>query len=317
MSTEHKYITNYEEIVNYTNEIYNQVSVKRFRAYIYERYTPICVCGSGNSYVVAKGITKIINQVTGIVTFAKRPRELLYYNCDNLERIIFVSFSNTRTEYEQVKVLSKNSVILSFYADQNEQPDNIAILSRNNAQWNKKVFFNSPQAVMVPIEFVYYSLSNRVINSYCDWQKKFSGLVYNGTFPIRIAVIAGDWCEFAANDLKNKFEESPFGIVDVYEKRDLSHGKFISFWKQEYVKVIYLKQHFTSEYETYLIQYLQSHPKFELMESRHNGIEAEIDLLQAEQTYIYEMCKMNSIDFGNNLVDEFSKKIYKYQGKII
>ena len=130
-----------------------------------------------------------------------------------------------------------------------------------------------------------------------------------------IDVFIGDNSECAGYDLESKIVESGIYRVELHEKKNFSHGRFINYEHLSHNKNIYFKQKTTSLYETKLLEYLEKDENF-IIESRFDGILCEYDLLIASQYLIYYISNFLNIDISKPAYNEDAMKIYFYKGEL-
>lgn len=316
---ENRFIENYNILKAREKIPFCEDSVRSFNEYVTKNRTPILVCGSGSSYIVAKGIAKIINSLTGIVTLSMTPRDLLYYNTKETNRLIFFSYSGNKSEFFDVikKKMIDDVVFITCYNKNCVEDYNICIY--NEREYNCLKGFNIPESVVVPLIFTYQSLTNKRIQyKYNFWEKCFEKMHFSNLSEIKLCVFSGDFTSVAAHYIKTIFEESAYGCVEVFEKRDYAHGKMASCPSRADERIVYLKSGLETEYESAFYQYIsQNFKNIALWESEYIGIEAEIDLIQAVQSFIFILCKNCDMDFGRNILSPCDKNIYQYPKSII
>ena len=130
-------------------------------------------------------------------------------------------------------------------------------------------------------------------------------------------MIHGDYTTSAALDMESKIVESGIYRVTMHEKKNFSHGRFIS---MEYFRpdvLIYLKQNSTTNYEDKLLKYIESQNiDYIIIESAYDGLLAEFDLLIASQFFMKQISELINIDLSKPSYTDEAMEIYKYIGKL-
>jgi hypothetical protein len=132
-----------------------------------------------------------------------------------------------------------------------------------------------------------------------------------------IDIFYGDYVDTAAIDLESKLVESGIYRVTMHEKKNFSHGRFIT--NEHYCgdAIIYLKTSKNDSYERKLIEYLNKNSnELLIIESQYEGLIAEFDLLIAIQFFVANISKLLNIDLSKPEYTEDSMIIYRYSGKL-
>ena len=119
-------------------------------------------------------------------------------------------------------------------------------------------------------------------------------------------------------DLESKIVETGIYRCTTHEKKNFSHGRFITLEKYPSDVQIYLKLKKDTKYDDELLKYLSIYSKnliiLEPDEENNNGI---LELLIYSQLFIYEISKLLKKDLSNPDYSEYSMKIYRYNKEII
>ena len=119
-------------------------------------------------------------------------------------------------------------------------------------------------------------------------------------------------------DLESKIVETGIFRCATHEKKNFSHGRFITLEKYPSDVQIYLKLKKDTRYDNELLKYLTIYSKnliiLEPDEENNNGI---LELLIYSQLFIYEISKLLKKDLSNPDYSEDSMKIYRYNKEII
>ena len=132
-----------------------------------------------------------------------------------------------------------------------------------------------------------------------------------------IDIFIGDNSECAGYDLESKIVESGIYRVELHEKKNFSHGRFVTLEHFEPDAIIYLKNKNVSKYEQTLLKYLTMFDdKLIIIESEYDKIIGEFDLLIAIQYFIKNISKLLNIDLSKPTYSDESMKIYKFKGEL-
>ena len=119
-------------------------------------------------------------------------------------------------------------------------------------------------------------------------------------------------------DLESKIVETGIYRCATHEKKNFSHGRFITLEEYPSDVQIYLKLKKDTKYDNELLKYLKIYSKnliiLESDEENDNGI---LELLIYSQLFIYEISKLIKRDLSNPDYSEDSMKIYRYNKEII
>lgn len=292
--------------------------------------------GTGGSYAGALFASKVINILYGANTYTLNPRDLLYRNNDNINKVILFSYSGTTNDIitsvrdfdnKNVYVITKgefqNIVLKTGILKKN-------ILSyRTSSNKGKERGFLSFEGAVAPaaIFLKYYlaktnsniDVNDFIHNSIHYWYEEMEKLIDKTAVAKMkknklINIFRGDYVDTACYDLESKLIESGIFNCLIHEKKNFSHGRFINYENLDNNFSIYFKQCTTTEYETQLLKYLGNNCI--LIESKYDGILAEFDLLIASQFIIYYIGKILDIDVSKPKYSEEAMKIYFYKGDL-
>ena len=313
---------------------YNSISKIDF-----ESLNTLACIGTGGSFAAANFASKVINNLYGSNTVALYPRELLYRNTKKINKALLFSYSGTTkdilegcknfdnndkyiiTKGEKRKVSSKTKIstknIISYRSNSNKSSEK-GFLSFEGAV--------SPSALFLKLYFEKNNLKDvdgfikKSINYWTNYFKNYfknnkeilEEILVKGNL---INVFTGDYVTSACIDLESKIVESGFLNVLVHEKKNFSHGRFINYESLSKKINIYFKQKDVNRYEEELIKYLNNKNMI-IIESNHNGILAEFDLLIASQFLIYYISNFLDIDLSKPAYSEEAMKIYFYNGEL-
>lgn len=292
--------------------------------------------GTGGSYAGAYFASRIINLLYGCNTYSMYPRDVLYRNNNNINKVVLFSYSGTTND---IITSVKNFNMENIYIVTKGELQNIVlktdILKKNILSYRtssnkgqERGFLSFEGAVAPAAIFLKYylykincsiNLDDFIIKSINYWNIKIEKLIdkefiRNIQKNKLINIFRGDYVNTACYDLESKIIES--GIVNciVHEKKNFSHGRFINYENLNNYFSIYFKQKSTTKYEQELLKYLDN--GILLVESEYDGVLAEFDLLIASQFIIYYIGKTLDIDVSKPKYSENSMKIYFYKGDL-
>lgn len=292
--------------------------------------------GTGGSYSGAYFASKIINTLYGCNTYAMYPRDVLYRNNDNIDKIVLFSYSGTTADIIQsVKNLDNANIYIVTKGELKNIVLKTGVLKKNilcyrtSSNKGKERGFLSFEGSVAPASiFLKHYLDK--INSYIDfnsfisesinyWNNQIEKLITNEVVKYMkehnlINIFRGDYTDTACYDLESKIIESGVFNCVIHEKKNFSHGRFINYENLSNKYSIYFKQKTTTRYEKELLKYLGD--KNILIESLYDGILAEFDLLIASQFIIYFIGKALNIDVSKPNYSEKDMKLYFYNGEL-
>lgn len=291
--------------------------------------------GTGGSYASAYFASRVINSLYGCNTYALYPRDVLYRNNVNINKVILFSYSGTTNDIiNSVKDFDSKNIYLITKGELKTIVLKTGILKRNilsyrtSSNKGKERGFLAFEGAVAPaaILFKYYlekSMGNIdaiefIKDSINYWDEQIAKIIVNNAVKIKenklINIFRGDYVNTASYDLESKIIESGIFNCIIHEKKNFSHGRFINYENLKNNFSIYFKQKATSPYEIELLKYLETNCL--LIESKYNGILAEFDLLIASQFIIYYIGKVLDIDVSKPKYSEVAMKIYFYKGKL-
>ena len=291
--------------------------------------------GTVGSYAGAYFASKVINSLYGCNTYALYPRDVLYRNNANINKVILFSYSGTTNDIiNSVKDFDSKNIYLITKGELQTIVLKTGILKKNilsyrtSSNKGKERGFLAFEGAVAPaaILFKYYLEKNKdnidaiefIKDSINYWDEQIAKIVVNNAAKIKenklINIFRGDYVNTASYDLESKIIESGIFNCIIHEKKNFSHGRFINYENLKNNFSIYFKQKATSPYEIELLKYLETNCL--LIESRYNGILAEFDLLIASQFIIYHIGKVLDIDVSKPKYSEAAMKIYFYKGEL-
>ena len=292
--------------------------------------------GTGGSFAGTYFSAKVINLLFGCNTYSLYPRDVLYRNNTNINKVILFSYSGTTNDIiNSIKDFSKENIYMITKGEiqnivQKTKISKKNILSyRTSSNKGKERGFLSFEGAVAPAAiFLKYYYSKVGTNFDVDdflkksmdyWNKILDkmiskDLVEKITNKKIVNLFRGDYGDTACYDLESKIIESGIFNCIIHEKKNFSHGRFINYENLNNNFSVYFKEKTTSKYELELLQYLKDNTL--IIESPYNGILAEFDLLIASQLIIYYFGKRMDIDVSKPKYSEEAMKIYFYKGDL-
>lgn len=292
--------------------------------------------GTGGSLAGAKFASILINDIYGSNTYALTPRDVVYRNNKNINKILLFSYSGTTNDVlESAKDFDKNSVILITKGNPKKvsektgyNKENIISYATSKSKGKERGFLSFEGAIVPATLFLKWYLNVKNIeidlkdfihNSIEYWNDYFDNYFKNvdlkKEFKNVVNIFTGDYTNCASADIESKLIESGIYNCLIHEKKNFSHGRFINYENLDNKTSIYFKQSRTAEYETKLLDYLQNGNNL-IVESKYDGILCEYDLLIASQYIIYYIGKYLDIDVSKPKYSENAMKIYFYKGSL-
>lgn len=292
--------------------------------------------GTGGSYAASYFSSRIINTLYGSNTYSLYPRDVLYRNNSNIDKVILFSYSGTTNDIiNSVKNLDKKTIYIVTKGELQNIVLKTGILKKNilsyrtSSNKGKERGFLSFEGTVAPaaIFFKYYldksnyniDLNEFIKNSIMYWNERIGKLI-NKNIMMKlnkhnsVNIFRGDYADTASYDLESKIIESGIFNCIIHEKKNFSHGRFTNYENLNNDFSIYFKQNYTTKYERELLKYLDTNCL--VIESNYNAILAEFDLLIASQFIIYYIGKILDIDVSKPKYSDNAMKIYFYKGDL-
>lgn len=292
--------------------------------------------GTGGSYAGAYFASRVINILYGSNTYAIYPRDVLYRNNSNINKVILFSYSGTTNDIiNSVKDFDNKNIYIITKGEIKNIVLKAGLLKKNILSYKsasnkgKERGFLSFEGAAAPAAiFLKYYLDKTnsdidinafIKNSIMYWNRQI-GKIINAELIKKmkaqsiINIFRGDYTNTACYDLESKIIESGAFNCIIHEKKNFSHGRFINYENLNNKISMYFKQKSTSKYEVELLKYLSDNCV--LIESNYDGILAEFDLLIASQFIIYYIGKILDIDVSKPKYTDDAMKIYFYKGEL-
>ena len=305
----------------------------------------ICI-GSGGSSIPSEFTKIIINNTFGVDIQTMFPKEYLETNTEKyMEHLNLICFSYSGSSPEIIQLLNGkyNKVYIVTKANEedlkislkenNVDISKIRIVSYNN-QSTKERGFLSIEGIIVPSLIVHMLIKNikkekmiKVFKEQLEKQReKVEKYFKENNEQLKkafkenniIDIYYDNYTKPIMCDLESKIVETGIFRCTIHEKKNFSHGRFITLEKYPSDVQIYLKSKKDTKYDNELLEYLKIYSKnliiLESDEENDNGI---LELLIYSQLFIYEISKLIKKDLSNPDYSKDSMKIYRYNKEII
>lgn len=305
----------------------------------------ICI-GSGGSSIPSEYTKTIINNTLGVDIQTMFPKEYLETNTEKyMEYLNLICFSYSGSSPEIVQLLNGKYNKAYIVTKANEEDlkislkesnvdiSKIRIISYNN-QSTKERGFLSIEGIIVPSLIIHMLIKNikkeemlKVFKEQLEKQREKVGKYFKENneqlkkaFKKNniIDIYYDNYTKPIMCDLESKIVETGIFRCTIHEKKNFSHGRFITLEKYPSDVQIYLKSKRDTKYDNELLKYLKIYSKnliiLESDEENDNGI---LELLIYSQLFIYEISKLIKKDLSNPDYSEDSMKIYRYNKEII
>ena len=294
--------------------------------------------GTGGSYASAQFASIIINNLYGSNTYAMYPRDVIYRNNKNIDKVILITYSGSTADLLECSknFNNDNKYIITKGEIKNTSlktgvcKNNIISYKTNNNKGKERGFLAFEGAVSPAAIFLKYycnkTLDNLDVEHFIidciNYWNNYLGDMFKDKNIIKmfnknslINIFRGDYTNAASSDIESKIIESGIANCIVHEKKNFSHGRFINYENLSNFNSIYFKQKETSQYEEKLLKYLSNGNNL-ILESKYNNVLCEFDLLIASQMLIYYIGKTLNIDVSKPKYSEEAMKIYFYKGQL-
>ena len=305
----------------------------------------ICI-GSGGSSIPSEFTKTIINNTFGVDIQTMFPKEYLETNTEKyMDYLNIICFSYSGSSPEIVQLLNgkyNNAYIVTkaneedlkiSLEEKNIDISKIRIISYNNESSKEKGFL-SIEGIIVPALIMYMLVEKKNKEDILELFKKqfekqkekvenyfkenIEGLKKAFKKKNIIDIYYDNYTKPIMCDLESKIVETGIYRCTTHEKKNFSHGRFITLEKYPSDVQIYLKLKKDTKYDDELLKYLKIYSKnliiLEVDEENNNGI---LELLIYSQLFIYEISKLLKKDLSNPDYSEDSMKIYRYNKEII
>jgi len=305
----------------------------------------ICI-GSGGSSIPSEYTKTIINNTFGVNIQTMFPKEYLETNTEKyMEHLNLICFSYSGSSPEIVQLLNgkyNNAYIVTkaneedlkiSLKENNVDISKVRIISYNNGS-SKERGFLSIEGIIVPSLIIHMLVEKKnkedileLFKKQFEKQKeKVEKYFKENNEQLKkafkknniIDIYYDNYTKPIMCDLESKIVETGIYRCTTHEKKNFSHGRFITLEKYPSDVQIYLKSKKDTKYDNELLKYLKIYSKnliiLEADEESNNGI---LELLIYSQLFIYEISKLLKKDLSNPDYSEDSMKIYRYNKEII
>lgn len=305
----------------------------------------ICI-GSGGSSIPSEYTKTIINNTFGVNIQTMFPKEYLETNTEKyMEHLNLICFSYSGSSPEIVQLLNgkyNNAYIVTkaneedlkiSLKENNVDISKVRIISYNNGS-SKERGFLSIEGIIVPSLIIHMLVEKKnkedileLFKKQFEKQKeKVEKYFKENNEQLKkafkknniIDIYYDNYTKPIMCDLESKIVETGIFRCTIHEKKNFSHGRFITLEKYPSDVQIYLKSKRDTKYDNELLKYLKIYSKnliiLESDEEDDNGI---LELLIYSQLFIYEISKLLKKDLSNPDYSEDSMKIYRYNKEII
>jgi len=305
----------------------------------------ICI-GSGGSSIPSEYTKTIINNTFGVDIQTMFPKEYLETNTEKyMEHLNLICFSYSGSSPEIVQLLNGKYNKTYIVTKANEEDLKISLKENNvdiskiriisyNNQSTKERGFLSIEGIIVPSLIIHMLIKNikkeemlKVFKEQLEKQReKVEKYFKENNEQLKrafkknniIDIYYDNYTKPIMCDLESKIVETGIFRCTIHEKKNFSHGRFITLEKYPSDVQIYLKLKKDTKYDNELLKYLSIYSKnliiLEADEENNNGI---LELLIYSQLFIYEISKLLKKDLSNPDYSEDSMKIYRYNKEII
>ena len=305
----------------------------------------ICI-GSGGSNIPSEFTKTIINNTFGVDIQTMFPKEYLETNTEKyMEHLNLICFSYSGSSPEIVQLLNGkyNKVYIVTKANEddlkislkenNVDISKIRIISYNN-QSTKERGFLSIEGIIVPALIMHMLVEKKKKDDILElFKKQFekqkekvekyfkeNNEQLKKAFKKNniIDIYYDNYTKPIMCDLESKIVETGIYRCATHEKKNFSHGRFITLEKYPSDVQIYLKLKKDTKYDNELLKYLKIYRKnLIILESDEENDNEILELLIYSQLFIYEISKLLKKDLSNPDYSEDSMKIYRYNKEII
>ena len=305
----------------------------------------ICI-GSGGSSIPSEYTKTIINNTFGVDIQTMFPKEYLETNTEKyMEHLNLICFSYSGSSPEIVQLLNGKYNMAYIVTKANEDDLKISLKENNvdiskiriisyNNQSTKERGFLSIEGIIVPALIMHMLVEKKKKDDILElFKKQFekqkekvekyfkeNNEQLKKAFKKNniIDIYYDNYTKPIMCDLESKIVETGIYRCATHEKKNFSHGRFITLEKYPSDVQIYLKLKKDTKYDNELLKYLNIYSKnliiLEPDEENNNGI---LELLIYSQLFIYEISKLLKKDLSNPDYSEDSMKIYRYNKEII
>lgn len=298
--------------------------------------------GAGGSRSAAHLASRVMNELYSCTSVFLNPRDVIYRNNKDIKNIYAFSYSGTSPDIVSVvNNLNANAIIISKKKQEKIETNyinsSVNFVSYGNANYSvgRERGFLSFEGTVAPATLfakLYYNslhynekFEDFLSNRFDYWEKYYKEYFENNKkYLINVLdkknlldIFMGDYTTTAALDLESKLVESGVYRVELHEKKNFSHGRFISTEHYRPDLIIYFKTKNINDYEDTLQEYFKSQ-KYDVLniQSDYDGLLGEFDLLLSVQFLVANISKLLNVDLSKPDYSEDAMKIYRYKGNM-
>ena len=305
----------------------------------------ICI-GSGGSSIPSEYTKTIINNTFGVDIQTMFPKEYLETNTEKyMEYLNIICFSYSGSSPEIVQLLNGKYNMAYIVTKANEEDLKISLKENNvdiskiriisyNNESSKERGFLSIEGIIVPALIMHMLVEKKkkedileLFKKQFEKQKeKVENYFKENNEQLKkafkkkniIDIYYDNYTKPIMCDLESKIVETGIYRCSTHEKKNFSHGRFITLEKYPSDVQIYLKLKKDTKYDDELLKYLSIYSKnLIILESDEEDNKGILELLIYSQLFIYEISKLLKKDLSNPDYSEDSMKIYRYNKEII
>ncbi len=298
----------------------------------------VLIVGTGASYTTSLFIKECLNKYNNkLRASAIKPRDIFNENLSNINYIFLCSYSGNSPDIliirdyikninPKIKVIfitqklvgefANNDYILSYgIKDSKKEGGFIAVACLIiPAYYFSKLFYKD----IVPFEDLVDKMLLAAEQEAIETEVKLKNLLANKN-KLTIDVFYDSYNYAIACDLESKFVESGAGRVTLHEKKDFSHGRFISIENNLSDLQFYI-QYNVNNYEMKLVSYLEEMGGSNIIYINSNQEQAIIQTFQLliKNQYLFNSIgKVLNTDLSRLVYNKKALKLFKYIGKMV
>lgn len=312
---------------DFSSNAYNQV-----KKMIHNLKGNTIFCGTGGSYAASYFASKVVNTTKGIWTEANLPRDIIYKNIKDIKNIVAFSYSGTTNDIIETLNYGKDKkrYLITKGDIVNNEFEVISYLNSKSKTRKERGFLSIEGTIFPASLFAKYffdlqkqeqNFEEFIQDRLTYWRDYFKDYFKENDMKAILNnrsildVFCGDYTNTAAVDLESKIVETGIYRATFHEKKNFSHGRFISLEHYRPDAIIYIQTNNKSKYERKLLGYLESKEcSLILIKTPFNGLIGEFDLLLAMQFFIKNIADVLDVDLSKPDYSEESMDIYKYKG---
>lgn len=295
----------------------------------------VLIIGTGASFTTSLFIKECLNKYSDhIRAFALRPREIFNEKLNDISYVFLCSYSGKSPDILSVRKYIKKTnpklkIIIITQMIEAEFDNNDYILSYGNKNSTRERGFIAVASIIIPAYYFSKIFFNKkeayyekIINMLVTAEQEAIDLefklkqVINHKKIIIVDVFYDNFNYVIASDIESKFIESSAGRVTLHEKKDFSHGRYMTIEKNCSNIQIYI-QNKNSKYENILIEYLKNMNCLDILylNSKEKDVIIQLFELLIKNQYLFNAIgKVLNTDLSGLQFNKKALNIYKYRG---